>query len=79
MLGYVKRKHQKTKDSLFAGFFIGFGRRWYSMEHWVNHSILKTNPKRQKTELKDDILLEKGVEAFYEILFYLIVLGLPFW
>ena len=25
------------------------------------------------------MLLEKGIEAFYEIMFYLIVLGLPFW
>ena len=48
MLGYVKRKQQKKKDSLFAGFFIGFGRRWHTMEHWVNHSILKINSKLQK-------------------------------
>lgn len=25
------------------------------------------------------MLLEKGIESFYEIMFYLIVLGLPFW
>lgn len=28
-------------------------------------------------ELKDEILLEKGIEATYEIMFYCIVIGLP--
>ncbi len=79
MLGYVKRKQIERPASRFASFFVGLGRRAHTLEHWVNHRILKTAKKRQVSELKDEVLLEKGIEFFYEWLFYLIVLGLPFY
>jgi hypothetical protein len=79
MLGYVKRKQIEKPSSRFASFFVGVGRRAQAIEHWVNHRILKTVKRRQAAELKDEVLLEKGVESFYEALFYIIVLGLPFW
>lgn len=34
---------------------------------------------RQAGDVREEVLLEKGIESFYEILFYVIVLGLPFW
>lgn len=79
MLGYVKRKQQEKLGSKFAGMFIGLGRRSFAFEHWVNLRILKTVHRRQHAEYKSEVLLEKGIETFYEIMFYLIVLGLPFW
>lgn len=39
--------------------------------------MLKTTHKKQLSELKEEVLLEKGVEAFYELAFYCIVIGLP--
>jgi hypothetical protein len=45
----------------------------------MNHRVLKTSPRRSHTEFKEEFLLEKGVESFYEVLFYVIVLGLPFY
>lgn len=79
MLGYVKRKQIEKPGSRFASFFVGVGRRAHVFENWVNHRILKTAKKRHVSELKDEVLLEKGIEFFYEWLFYIIVLGLPFW
>lgn len=56
---------------------MGLGRRYQIFEHWLNHRLLKTAHKKQLTELKEEILLEKGVEAFYELFLYSIIIGLP--
>lgn len=79
MLAYAKRKQIQQPGSRFASFFVRVGRRVQALEYWVNHRILKSAKKRQPVELREELLLEKGVESSYELLFYLIVLGLPFW
>lgn len=79
MLSYMKRKQQEKKMQYFSTLFILIGRRYHAMESWLNYRILKSTNKKTIVELKEDMLLEKGIEGFYELLFYCIVLGLPFY
>lgn len=77
MLNYIQQSQKEGRMAAFRWFFIAFGRRHHHFEHWLNHKILKTTHKKQISELKDEILLEKGISAFYEWIFYSIVIGLP--
>jgi hypothetical protein len=77
MLSLMKKKQQEGKLGYFRWLFVGLGRKYQAFEHWLNHRLLKTSHKKQMTELKEEILLEKGVEAFYELFFYSIVIGIP--
>ena len=77
VLSLMKKKQQEGKLRSFRWFFVGLGRRYQIFEHWLNHRLLKTAHKKQLTELKEEILLEKGVEAFYELFLYSIIIGLP--
>jgi len=77
LLSLMKKKQQEGKYRHWRWFFVGLGRKYQVFEHWLNHKLLKTSHKKQLTELKEEILMEKGIEAFYEIFFYSIVIGLP--
>lgn len=77
VLSLMKKKQQEGKLKHFRWFFVGLGRRYQVFEHWLNHRLLKTAHKKQLTELKEEVLLEKGVEAFYELFLYSIIIGLP--
>ena len=77
LLSLMKKKQQEGKYKHWRWFFVGLGRKYQVFEHWLNHKLLKTSHKKQLTELKEEILMEKGIEAFYEIFFYSIVIGLP--
>lgn len=79
MLRYLRRKQQEKKLTFFSGFFIGLGRRTHILEHWINMHILKATLRKQPSRLNETILLEKGIESFYEFIFYGIVLGIPFY
>ena len=46
------------------------------MEHYMNRYVLKSTKKIHATKLSDKIALEKGVENFYEVIFYTLVLGM---
>lgn len=77
LLSLMKKKQQEGKYKHWRWFFVGLGRKYQIFEHWLNHKLLKTTHKKQLTELKEEILMEKGIEGFYEIFFYSIVIGLP--
>ncbi len=77
MLGYLKQRQQENRMVALRWVFVGVGRHYHRFEHWLNHKILKTTHKSQITELKEEILLEKGIEAIYELFFYGIVIGVP--
>lgn len=61
MLGYLKQRQQENKMMLLRWVFVRVGRQYHSFEHWLNHRILKTSHKKQITELKEEVLLEKGI------------------
>lgn len=77
LLAYAKKQQHFNKSPFFKWFFVRVGRRYHAFEHWLNHKILKTTHKKQLTELKEEILLEKGIEGFFEVVFYSIVFGIP--
>lgn len=83
MFNHLKKyhlgKHKKTTDWLGA-IFIRMGLFYNRMETKINKKFLKIDTKGEDIFIKplsDDVALEKGVEFFYEILVYSILLGLP--
>ena len=79
MLEYFKQQHRLKHRGIFGSMFVSFGRRIFNMEAWVNHRILRSHKHFKKVEYKEEVLLEKGIETFSEIIMYMIVLGIPFW
>lgn len=61
MLGYFKNKQKLKENSIFGRFFVGLGRKTFSLEHWVNYRMLKTLTPKKHTLYKEEVLLEKGV------------------
>ena len=77
VLSYLKQRQAENRMKNLRWIFVGIGRRQQIFEHWLNHKILKTTHKKQLNELKEEILLERGVEAVYELFLYCILIGLP--
>ena len=77
MLQYARKKHAQNQMRFFNWIFIWIGRNYHLGEQFINNRILKTSRKTKAAELKEDIALEKGIEAFYEFWFYVIVIGIP--
>jgi TRAP-type uncharacterized transport system fused permease subunit len=77
MLNYARRKHSSNQMRFFNRIFIWLGRKYHQSETFVNYRILKTSRRSQPLLLKEEAALEKGIEAFYEFLFYFIVFGIP--
>lgn len=49
MLRYFRQKQKLQESSLLGRFFIDFGRKTLSIEHWINYRMLKMlTPKRHK-------------------------------
>lgn len=59
--------------------FKWIGRKFYVMEHFINSNFRNSQRSSQLKPLTDEAALEKGVEAFHEIVLYLAVLGVPLW
>lgn len=84
LINYAKKSHinrknfQKSK-SFSSRLYISFGNRINIFESKINRKFLNISneiPLKIKP-LKDEDALEKGLEYFYEIVFYLILLMLP--
>jgi hypothetical protein len=53
MLTLAKKKHQEKKFTFMNKFFIGFGRKYSRIEHWVNWKIVKSAKQSKMKELKE--------------------------
>jgi hypothetical protein len=74
---YAKNKHLKSKTSPFAGVFIFFGRFIQQLEYKANKILLNKPDLAPPKEFSAEVSIEKGVESFYEIIFYTLAIGLP--
>lgn len=82
MINYTKRYHlsnNKNNPELLRTFFIRMGNHYNRLESIINRKFLKieTPDVLFVKPLSDDVALEKGVEFFYEIVIYIILLSLP--
>jgi optic atrophy 3 protein len=57
--------------------FISLGNFYHNFDSTINRKFLKISSQFAYKPLSDELAIEKGIEFFYEILFYLIVVGLP--
>lgn len=82
LINYTKRYHASNKDNTFKfirTFFIRLGNYYNKMETKINKKFLKIEITDDVfiKPLSDDVAIDKGVEFFYEVIFYSIVLSLP--
>src|SRR4051812_1045059 len=82
LIVYTKRYHASNKHqfhSTLRVFFIRIGNFYNKMETKINKKFLKIEITDDVfiKPLSDDVAVDKGVEFFYEVLFYGIVLSLP--
>ena len=82
MVNYTKKYHlgnTKNTPRLLRAYFVALGNYYNRAESWINRKFLKieTPDALFIKPLSDDVALEKGVEFFYEIMVYLILLVLP--
>jgi len=82
LVNYTKRYHANNKHNLhrfIRVFFIRLGNYYNRMETKINKKFLKIEIADDVfiKPLSDDVALDKGVEFFYEIFFYSIILSLP--
>lgn len=82
LINYTKRYHNSNKSNLhqlLKVFFIRLGNFYNRVETRINKKFLKIEIADDVfiKPLSDDVALDKGVEFFYEIFFYSIVLSLP--
>lgn len=73
---HLKNKQKKPKG--LQKFYIYLGNKYHSWETKLNSQYLKiANEGFFVKPLTNDQALEKGVEFFYEIVFYSILIGIP--
>ena len=65
------------ENSRLRIFFIDLGNRYNQFEVWINRKFMKIETKLAYKPLNDELAVEKGIEFFYELLFYFIVISLP--
>jgi len=61
MLGYIKHKQQINKNNWAGNLFVWIGRRTFTIESWTSRRILKKTATNRPAEIKQEVLLEKGV------------------
>ena len=81
IVNLIKKRHKFNTDlskSLQGSFFIRMGKLEQKMDLWMNRKILSIRGDDDLfvKPLNDEVALEKGVEFFYEILIYGVILGL---
>lgn len=84
LINYTKKHHlarnrEQKHPTLSKRFFVWFGTHVNIFESKVNRKFLNISsdvPFKIKA-LKDEDALEKGLEYFYEIIFYAIIIALP--
>jgi len=82
LINYTKRYHNSNRSNIHQYlkiFFIRLGNFYNRVETKINKKFLKIEIADDIfiKPLSDDVALDKGVEFFYEIFFYSIVLSLP--
>ena len=82
MVNYTKKYHlgnAQNSPLILRRSFILLGNYYNRAESWINRRFLKieTPDALFIKPLSDEVALEKGVEFFYEIMVYLILLVLP--
>ena len=76
---HIARNKRQLKPTYSKMFFVSFGNYIHIFESKVNRKFLNISddiPFKMKT-LKDEDALEKGLEYFYEIVFYTFLIILP--
>ena len=82
MVSYTKKYHlgrSKTTPKLLRNGFIRLGNSYNHLETYINRKFLKIDSPDPLfiKPLSEDVALEKGVEFFYEIIAYSVLLILP--
>lgn len=81
LINQTKMIHLKNnkihENSRLRIFFIDLGNRYNQFEVWINRKFMKIETKLAYKPLNDELAVEKGIEFFYELLFYFIVISLP--
>jgi hypothetical protein len=77
LTNYLKRMHLENKWKHMNGFFVMFGGWWQMIEYHVNRTLMRNAAYTLPKRLKPEALIEKGIQAFYELLFYSILIALP--
>ena len=82
LINYTKRYHASNRDNTFKFirvFFIRLGNYYNKVETKINKKFLKIEITDDVfiKPLSDDVAIDKGVEFFYEVIFYSIILTLP--
>lgn len=68
----------KLENTKIRAFFLWWGNRAHRVNVMINRKFLKLDTKEYKVqELSESAALELGVETFYEVLIYTLILGLP--
>lgn len=82
LISYTKKYHIGRKNDsheLLRRFFMALGNYYNIMETKINKKFLKINTADEIfiKPLSDDVAVEKGVEFFYEVILYGIMISLP--
>jgi hypothetical protein len=79
LINYTKMYHatNEIKSNRVKAFFVMMGNKYHRFENFVNKRYLKMPSSVVLKPLNENIAVEKGIEFFYEIIFYMIILGFP--
>ena len=73
---YLKsNKKQKGVISVFICFFINFGQLSFQMNNRLNKKVFNLRSIDLNKKLHEDKALEKGIEMFYEVFFYSLIIS----
>ena len=80
MVGYVKTLQIEPRGESFTSFFQWIGQRWHRFEYRLNRLVQEQQNKQEfapPKPLSAEVAAAKGVETFYEMVFYAIAIGIP--
>lgn len=79
VVNYIKSIHKSNFKNLtgVSKLLVRMGNRYHITEVWMNRKILglKTDSDMFTKPLSPEIALEKGIELFYEVFFYSLIIG----
>ena len=79
VVNYIKTVHKNNFKNLtgVSKFLVVLGNKQYRIEVWMNRKLLnlKTDSDMFMKPLSTEIALEKGIEFFYEVFFYSLIIG----
>lgn len=80
LINLTKRYHatNKIENDFIRRFFFRLGNSFNAFETRINRKYLKTaDAKINVKALTESVAVDKGIEFFYEIIFYSIAIGFP--